>query len=70
MRLYGLMGGQAHIHVQGMWENTCRGVWGHAPPPPEKILIFDLLLDAIWWNLGLFLHKHNLLCRVIKLTYM
>ena len=21
---------------------------------PEEILILDLLLDAIWWNLGLF----------------
>ena len=23
------------------------------------ILILDLLSDTIWWNLGLFLHKHN-----------
>ena len=23
------------------------------------ILILDLLSDKIWWNLGLFLHKHN-----------
>ena len=22
-------------------------------------LIVDLSLDAIWWNLGLFSHKHN-----------
>ena len=27
---------------------------------PWEILILDLLLDTIWWNLGLFLHKHNL----------
>ena len=27
---------------------------------PREILILDLLLDAIWWNLGLFLHKHNI----------
>ena len=32
-----------------------RGVWGHAPP--GKFFVF--LLDAIWWNLELFLHKHN-----------
>ena len=25
-----------------------------------EILILDLLIDAIWWNLGLFSHKHNL----------
>ena len=25
-----------------------------------EILILDLLLDAIWWNLGLFSHKRNL----------
>ena len=27
---------------------------------PWEILILDLLLDAIWWNLALFSHKHNL----------
>ena len=31
-----------------------RGVRGHAPPGK-----FYLLLDAIWWNLGLFSYKHN-----------
>ena len=30
MTLYGLLGGQAHIHVQSMWQT--RGVHGHAPP--------------------------------------
>ena len=30
------------------------------PPNPWEILILDLLLDALWWNLGLFSHKHNL----------
>ena len=24
----------------------------------------DLLLDAVWWTQGLFLHKHNLPCIV------
>ena len=27
---------------------------------PGEILILDLLVDATWWNLGLFSHKHNL----------
>ena len=27
---------------------------------PQEILILDLLLDAIWWNLGQFSHEHNL----------
>ena len=27
---------------------------------PREILILDLLLDAIWWNLGLLSHKRNL----------
>ena len=27
---------------------------------PKEILILDLLLDAIWWSLGLFSRKHNL----------
>ena len=47
MTLYGF-GGQAHIRVQSMWQT--RGVWGHAPRG-------NFLLDIIWWNLGLFLHK-------------
>ena len=44
---------QGHIHVQSMWQT--RWVRGHAPP--EKCLILDLLLDEIWWNLGLFSHN-------------
>ena len=60
MRLYRLLGEggrgrQIRICVQSMGQT--RGVWGHAPP--GKFLFFDLLVDAIWWNLGLFLHKHN-----------
>ena len=30
MRLYGLLGEEAHIHVQSMWQT--RGVQGHASP--------------------------------------
>ena len=34
MRLYGLLGGQAHICVQSMWQTRGGGgVQGHAPPP-------------------------------------
>ena len=59
MRLYGLLGEQVCICVQSMWQT--RGVRGHAPLGNFDL---DLLLDAIWWNLGLLLHKHNfhLLC--------
>ena len=50
MRLYGLLGGgQVCICVQCVQE--ARGVRGHVPPGN---LILDLLLDAIWWNLGPF----------------
>ena len=53
--LYGLLRGQVCIHVQSMWQN--RGSGGMLP---REILILDLLLlDAIWWNLGLLLHKHK-----------
>ena len=48
-------GGQVHICGQSVWQT--RGVWGHAS---LGILILDLLLDTIWWNRELFLHKHNL----------
>ena len=57
MRLYGLLGGggQVSICVQSMWQT--RGVRGMLS---REILVLDLLLDAIWWNLGLFFsHKHN-----------
>ena len=55
MRLYGLLERQACIHAQSMWQT--RRVWGDVP---REILILDHLLDTIWWNLKLFLHKHNL----------
>ena len=47
-------GEQAHICVQSMWQST------------KNVLILDLLLDTIWWNVGLFLHKHFTLYCVIK----
>ena len=54
MRLYGLLEGQVYIRVQSMWQT--RGFRGILP---REILILNLLLDAIWWNLGLFSRKHN-----------
>ena len=50
------LGAQVRIRVQSMWQS--RGSGGMLP---REILILDLSLDAIWWNLGLFSHKH-LLC--------
>ena len=49
MRLYGLLGGHVCICVQSVRQT--RGIWGHAP-----LEFSELLLHAIWWNLGLFLH--------------
>ena len=47
--------GQVCIGVQSMWQT--RGSGGMLP---GEILILDLLLGTILWNLGLFSHKHNL----------
>ena len=67
MRLYGLLEGQVRICMQSMWQT--RGVQGgkyvsvckvcgklgeSRACSPGEILILDLLLDTIWWNLGLF----------------
>ena len=63
MRLYGLLGGggggggQASVCVRSMWQTW--GEWGEGMLPRE-ISILVLLLDTIWWNLGLFLYKYNL----------
>ena len=38
---------------------ACGKLGGSGGMLPREILFFDLLSDAIWWNLGLFLHKHN-----------
>ena len=66
MRLYRLLVGQIRIHVQSMWQT--RGVLRHAPLGNYSL---DLLLDAIWWNLGLFSHKHNLpFALYMQLMYM
>ena len=49
MRLYRLLEGGKYVSMC----KTCGMLsW--------EILILDLLLDAIWWNLELFSHKHNL----------
>ena len=39
---------------------ACGKLGGSGGMLPQEILILNLLLDAIWWNLGLLLHKHNL----------
>ena len=47
----------------GKYVSVCKAygtLGGSGGMIPQEILILDLLLDAIWWNLGLFLHKHNL----------
>ena len=48
-------GVQVCIRVQSTWQTSYRGGLGHAP---HEILISDILINTIWWNLGLFLHKH------------
>ena len=47
IRLYGLLGGELRIHVQSMLQT--RGSGGMLP---WEILILDLLLDVICWNLA------------------
>ena len=58
MRLYGLLG------EGGVWGASTYSCTKHVASPgacsPGEILILDLLLYAVWWNLGLFSHKHNL----------
>ena len=44
----------------GKYGSMCKACGKLGCMLPWKILNLDLLLDAIWWNLGLFLHKHNL----------
>ena len=59
MRLYGLLGGGGG----GKYVSVCKAcgkLRGSGGMLPWEILILDLLLDVIWWNLGLFSHKHNL----------
>ena len=53
-RLYELLGGQVCIPVQSTQQTESGGMLAW------EILILGLLLDAIWWNLGLFSHKPNL----------
>ena len=50
MELYGLSGGGKQTFVC----KACGKLWGLGACSPRENLILDLLLDAIWWNLGLF----------------
>ena len=52
-------GGGKYVCVQSMWQ-TRRGLGACFP---GKFVFLDLLLDTIWWNLGLFSHKHHLMCQ-------
>ena len=53
MRLYGLLGVKCISVCKACDKQGGRGrTW--------EVLILDLLLDAIWCNLGLFSHEHNL----------
>ena len=54
LRLYGILGGG------GKYVSMCKAsgkLGGSGGMLPREVLILDLLLDAIWWNLGLFSHK-------------
>ena len=67
MRLYGLLrrGGQVHICVQSVRQTRASGGMF-----PWEILILDLLLDTISWNLGLFSHTHNYLPFIGSLKFL
>ena len=52
MRLYGLLGGKYVSMCK-----ACGKLERSGGMLPWEILTLELLLDAIWWNLGLFLHK-------------
>ena len=39
---------------------ACGKLGGSKDMLPLGNFDLDLLLDTIWWNLGLFSHKHNL----------
>ena len=51
--IWGGGGGGGHVHICMQRMRQTRGIWGHAPPGSFD---FGLLLDANWWNLGLFSH--------------
>ena len=59
-----IIGGGKYISVC----KACGKLGGPGACSPGEILILDLLLYTIWWNLGLFLNKHN--CVIILLIYM
>ena len=79
MRLYELLAGKYEL-LAGKYVSVCKAcgnLGGSGGMFPREILILDLLLDVIWWNLGLFLHKHKLpfnvslkLLQRLELIYM
>ena len=42
---------------------ACGKLWQTGGILPLEIFILDLLLDAIWWNLGLF--HTNIICHLL-----
>ena len=53
-------GGQVHICVQSVRQTRASGGMF-----PWEILILDLLLDTISWNLGLFSHTHTIIYHLL-----
>ena len=56
MRLYRFLGGGGGKYVFVC--KACGELGGSGGMLPWEFLMLDLLLDTIWWNLGLFSHKH------------
>ena len=44
---------------------ACGKLGGSRGMLSREILILDLLLDPIWWDLGLILHTHNIIYHVL-----
>jgi len=60
MRLCELLGGGGgQVHTYAVYK-ACGKLVGVGAMLPREILTLDFIFDVIWWNLGLFLHKHNL----------
>jgi len=59
-----VQGGGKYMYVSVC--KLCGKLGGFGGMLPRESLILELLLDAIWWNLGLFSNKHNLPFYVIK----
>ena len=61
MRLYGLLGGK--------YVSMCEACGKVEACSPGKFIL-DLLLDAIWWNLGVFAQTFIVSLKLLYLIYM